>query len=129
MGAMGFVLICCGHYERGFHMLDESIQLNPFYQWWFNAGLAFYYLQKGQYDNVLYWAEKMNMPDVAWEGILKLAAYEGMGRNEKVTALRQHIFQRFPFLQNDGNTYLSAFLCDDKILRQLGNALLPNTSS
>jgi hypothetical protein len=46
----------------------------------------------------------------------------------KVTALRQHIFHRFPFLENHTNKSLQAFLHNDKLPWQLGNALLPNAS-
>jgi TolB-like protein/Tfp pilus assembly protein PilF len=124
MGAVGFVLICCGHYQRGFDMLDESIQLNPYYQWWFNAGLSFYYLHQQEYDNALYWAEKMNMPEVPWYPILKLAACVALNQDQKAKALREKILQDFPFLKEHANEYLSAFLKDQILINRLQQALL-----
>ena len=127
MGAMGFILICCGHYQRGFQMMEESIQLNPYYQWWFNAGLSFYYLHTKEYENAYYWAEKMNMPDIAWEPVLKLAACMGLKEKERAASLRTLIEEKFPFLQEHAQGYLSAFIADEALVNLLVGAVNAKT--
>ncbi len=36
VGAMGFVYVCAGEFEKGFELLKDSVQHNPFCPWWFN---------------------------------------------------------------------------------------------
>ncbi len=66
--------------ERGYAMLNNSIQLNPYYQWWFNAGLRFYFSYKKEFSEAIYWADKIQRQSVSWELILKGAAYAEMGK-------------------------------------------------
>jgi tetratricopeptide (TPR) repeat protein len=44
--AMGFVLICAGEFERGFTLLNHSVQHNPFSPWWYRVAFVFYFLKK-----------------------------------------------------------------------------------
>jgi TolB-like protein/Tfp pilus assembly protein PilF len=122
-GAMGFVLICCGEYENGYKMLDESVQLNPYYQWWFNAGFSFYFFHQGEYANAFYWAEKINMPDVAWELILKIAACIEMDLKETSQQYALKLKTEFPVIVSILPTYLHAFLQDQTLVAKLENAL------
>jgi TolB-like protein len=122
-GAMGFILICCGEYDRGHQMLIESIQLNPYYQWWFNAGLSFYYLHKKEYEQAIYWAEKMGQPAVAWEWIIKLTACKALGNNAEYAAARQHLTHYFYYLEKNFDAYLHAFLGDKTLVNTLSQAL------
>lgn len=124
MGAMGFILICCGEYEKGYKMLDESVQLNPYYQWWFNAGFAFYFFNKEDYENAIYWAEKMNMPEVAWELLLKTASYVEMNNMKEARKSCIELLERFPFLRGILEDYVGAFLQDKSLVDKFYNALL-----
>jgi len=111
-GPMGFSLICCGEYERGFRMIDESIRLNPYYQWWLNAGIAFYHFKKEQYPDAIYWIERMNMPNIPWQLLLKASALAAMNQMDQAKETATQFFQQFPFLQNQLENYTAAFITD-----------------
>ena len=125
MGAMGFILICCGEYDKGFRMLDDSMQLNPYYQWWFNAGLSFYYYHQRQFDNVIYWAEKMNVPHVPWCLMLKTAGHAALQHKEETARLKKQLYEQFPFLRQNLQPYASAFLQDKSLVEDIIRSLLP----
>ena len=36
VGAMGFVYVCAGEFEKGFELLNDSIEHNPFCPWWYH---------------------------------------------------------------------------------------------
>ncbi len=118
-GGIGFCLICCGEYERGFTMLHDSISLNPYYQWWLNAGISFYYLHKAEYSEALIWAKKISMPHIPWEHILEATCYIYLG--EKVLAEKKaaDIRQQFPEIPANFGLYLSSFINDKKLNDQL----------
>jgi TolB-like protein len=124
MGAMGFCLICCAQYERGFKMLSESVQLNPYYQWWYNGGISFYYFQKQAFADAIYWAEKMNMPKVPWELLMKTAALAEMNNLTEAKQSGADLVCQFPFLQNVLESYLGAFIQDEILVAKLYKALL-----
>lgn len=123
MGAMGFILICCEDYERGYRMLMESVQLNPYYQWWYNAGLAFYHLKKNEYDQVIYWADKMGIQQVPWEWMLKMAGHHGLGNHTEANAAGKFLRGHFPNLKENADVYLSAFLKDEVLIETLNKEI------
>ena len=123
-GGMGFILICCGDYENGFKMLDESVQLNPYYQWWFNAGFAFYHFHKGDFWGALYLAEKMNRPDVAWELILKIASCNELSLTNEAHKYWERLTGGFPMVLANIDDYLGAVLRDEALLEKIKAAFL-----
>jgi Tfp pilus assembly protein PilF len=123
-GGIGFCLICAGEYERGFKLLDDSIQLNPYYQWWLNGGLSFYFFQKKEYEDALYWAEKMNMPDVPWELLMKAASLAEMNNLVEASENILKMKQRFPELKDSIKPYLGAFLQSEELVNNLYAAIM-----
>lgn len=123
MGAMGFLLICCGEYDRGYNMLDDSVQLNPYYQWWFNAGFSFYYFYQDDFASSFYWAEKMNTPAVPWETILKIACCVEMNLPEATEEYCTRLKQEFPAIPAILDEYLGAVLRDASLVNKLKGSL------
>lgn len=124
MGGIGTSLIFAGEYERGIKLLDDSIHLNPYYQWWYNGGLAFYHLHKKEYEDAIYWAEKMNMPHIPWELVIKTASLAEMNNMDEARQCAARLQQQFPFIENILRPFLSAFLYDETLIDQLYNGLL-----
>jgi len=117
MGAMAFCLICCGEYDRGIKMLDESIQLNPYYQWWLNGGISFYYFHKKDYDEAIYWAEKINIPHIPWEQLLKIASLVELNKMEDAAKNYRITIKQFLILREMLSEYLNAFILDKTHIR------------
>jgi tetratricopeptide (TPR) repeat protein len=82
-GAMGFVLICAGEFERGFKLLQDSVQHNPYCPWWFNAAFVFYFLVRQKYHEALHWAEKLNVPELYWDPLIKASVLGNLNRVEE----------------------------------------------
>jgi lipoprotein NlpI len=120
-GGLGFCLICCGEYEHGYRMLNDSIQLNPFYQWWFNAGLSLYYLEKGQWDEAYYWAEKMQHPHMPWALIFMITAKQCKGSFEEAAALRRQL--KNYILDADLRETVYTFILDPEMCDRLYGSL------
>lgn len=122
-GGLGFCLICAGEYDRGYLLLSESIQLNPYYPWWFNAGLSIYYFQKAEYEDAVYWAEKMQRQSLIWELLLKAAAYAELGNLSKARVSTQELAQLIPDLSNSIAAILGSFLHSDELVARLLGAV------
>jgi len=87
LGAMAFVMACVGEYDRALKLYEASIKLNPYYPWSFNVGLFLCYYHQREYEKALQWAQKMDMPHVFWDPLLRAAALGQMKRPEARQAL------------------------------------------
>jgi tetratricopeptide (TPR) repeat protein len=120
-GGIGFCLICCGEYEQGYRLLNDSIQLNPFYPWWFNAALSIYHFHKNEFDDAIYWADKLHNHTETWELILKTAAYTDMGDVEQAGTSRQDLLALLPGNMTIQDVVSSFLQSEDLINRLLAN--------
>lgn len=119
MGGMGFCLICCEEYETGIKLMDDSVQLNPYYQWWFNGGFSFYYFKKEAYLDAIYWAEKMNLPHMPWDLLMKTASLAAMNQMEDARKTFLQFQQRFAHLLPFLEPYLNAFIQDKSLTQRI----------
>jgi TolB-like protein len=122
-GGIGFCLICAGEYERGYILLSESIQVNPYYPWWFNAGLSIYHFQKNEYGDAAYWAEKMQRQSIVWELILKAASHAEMKDFGAARLYAQELVQIIPDVSNSLKHILGSFLHSEELINRLLAAL------
>jgi len=83
IGGMGFALTCAGEFERGYELLNKSVEYNPYGPWWFNAGYVFYFLHKKDYQKALQFAEKVSRPALFWDPLLKAATLGHLNRADE----------------------------------------------
>lgn len=122
-GGIGFSLICLGEYERGYKMLTDSIHLNPYYPWWFNGGISFYHFNKNEFEDSIYWADKMHLFSPRWELIMKAGSYVELGNLQEALACASLLSGVFPELTKVKKLYIGAFLQSDEIVNRLLAAL------
>jgi tetratricopeptide (TPR) repeat protein len=123
-GGLGFCLICVGEMERGFTMLCDSIQLNPYYPWWFNAGLSFYFFHRNEYSEAIYWADKMQRQSVVWEMILKGAAFAEMDKVKEAQECLMELKGVLPDYHDRIKPLLNSFLHVDALVNGLYTGLV-----
>lgn len=112
---MGFLCICLGEYETGIAMCREAMRLNPYYQWFINAGICFYYFHLEEFVEAYEWAEKMNRPDVPWWYLLRGCCLYEMGRTEEAELRFQEMLELFPYVRDIMPEYIHAFIKDDQL--------------
>jgi Tfp pilus assembly protein PilF len=112
-GGIGFCLICCGEYEQGYRMIMDSIQLNPYYPWWFNAGISIYHLKNGEYDDAVYWADKLQDYTRIWELLLKMTAHAEAGHAAEAEKARQLLAGLLP--EEQLYKQVHAFIHDEQL--------------
>jgi TolB-like protein len=119
MGAMGFALTCAGEFEKGFKLLNDSILLNPFYPWWFNVGFVLYFLHKKEYKEALYWAEKINMPEILWDSLLKATALAHLNRTDEAKRSLEELIQLIPDTGIQVKDIMESFLLSEDVNREI----------
>jgi TolB-like protein len=119
VGGMGFVLICAGEFERGIKLLQESVLQNPFCAWWFNGGFVFYFLYKKQYNDALYWAVKLNVPEILWDPLLKASVLGHLNRIEEAGANLKLLLQIVPDAGLQVSGILESFLLSPQLVTEI----------
>lgn len=122
-GGLGFCLICLGHYERGYTMLHDSIQLNPYYQWWFNAGLSIYHFENKDFEEAIYWVDKMQRRSPHWDLILRAASYVNLNQGNQAQLALGELKMLLPDYDNQIKPLLGTFLHSNELIDKLWNAL------
>lgn len=122
-GGLGFCLICCGEYDRGYTMLIDSIQLNPYYPWWFNGGLSFHHVEKEEWDDVIYWAEKMHLFSDPWRLILTTTAFAELNNKKAASERAVQLHKSFPHITSNLHAYVGAFLQDQALIARLTKSI------
>lgn len=115
-GSAGFAYICAGEYERGFLLMTEAIQWNPYYPWFLNAAFYFYYLHIGEYQEALYWANLINRKGMVWDPLLRLSALGLLARSgDELEEVRSELFSVSPDFRKRAKHIVGTFLQDNEL--------------
>jgi TolB-like protein len=118
-GAMGFVLICAGEFDRGFILLQDAIQYNPYGPWWFNAGFVFHSLYKKDYQSANHWIEKIDMPQLLWDPMLKASVQGHLNRLEEAGKNLKLLNQLLPDPANQVKIIIESFLLSNDLNKEI----------
>lgn len=110
IGAMGFVLVCAGEFEKGFEWLNDSVLNNPYFPWWFNLGFTWYFHYKKEYEEALHWAEKIDRPEILWDPMMRASALGHLNRMEEARKNLQQLFKLVPDAGNHVQEISESFL-------------------
>jgi len=110
VGGAGFIFICAGEFERGYELLNDSILHNPYCPWWFYAGFVFYYLHKKDYQRAFDCAEKIDVPILFWDPLLKTAALGHLNLTEDAGRMLNRFTQLMPDAHSQVKNVLESFL-------------------
>jgi TolB-like protein/Tfp pilus assembly protein PilF len=122
-GMEGFLFICCGENEKGFKLMERSIQLNRFYPPWFNAGFAFYYMLKKDYECAYYWAKKMNLPGLAWDYLLRASILGHLNRIPEARTVIHDLLKQFPDFHRRIKDYINLLILNEELSTMLTEGL------
>ena len=118
-GAMGFVLICAGEFDRGFILLQDAIQHNPYGPHWFNVGFVFYYLYKKDFQIANHWVEKINVPQLLWDPMLKASVQGHLNRTEDAGKNLKLLNQILPDPANQVKIIIESFLLSNDLTKEI----------
>jgi TolB-like protein len=116
---MGFGLICAGEFERGFKLLWDSVQINPYCPWWCYTGLVFYYFFKKQFQEALHWAEKIIAPELLWDPLMKASVYGHLNLVNEADRNTKLLLNLLPDVATKIKDILESFLLSPELNREI----------
>ena len=80
---MAIMIAFSGDWERGVALAQRAIELNRHHPGWYNNVAFHHHYRKGEYEEALQAAKKINMPEFHWMHLATAAACGMLGRHEE----------------------------------------------
>lgn len=126
VGTAGWFLAMAGQYDKGFRIIEQGMQLNPFVPSWFHFPYYMYYYLDGKYGDALEAIKKFGLPDLFWNPLMHAAALGQLGRITEAQTAFQKLLSLKPDFPERARFYISCFLVKnewvDRILEGLKKA-------
>jgi adenylate cyclase len=82
--------------ERGITLLRRAMRLDPFHPTWFHVPIAIHHLERGELDEALAAARKIDMPGFAPPQILLALIYAELGRQNEARSAVEELLRLRP---------------------------------
>jgi adenylate cyclase len=96
LSAMAIALTGAGQVERGVELARRAIDLNPNHPGYFHVPLFYAHYLKGEFNEALERAVKIDMPQFWWTHVLLAAAYGSLGRRDEARAALDNLLAMKP---------------------------------
>jgi tetratricopeptide (TPR) repeat protein len=81
---------------RGILLVRKAVKLDPFHPTWFNLAIAAHHFDKGEYEEALAAARKINIPGYFWPQIYLAAIYGELGRQSEARSALKELLRLYP---------------------------------
>jgi hypothetical protein len=119
MGIIGCLMISGGEYERGIALIRKSMDLNKSYPLFFHLFTCIYYFKQKDYLLACHQAEKMCMPDLALNVILRISILSRLDKKAEAGVLIASLGENSLNEIWTSKEYLSRLFSDGKLIDQL----------
>ena len=92
---------------------------NPYGPWWFNAGFVFHSLYKKDYQSANHWIEKIDMPQLLWDPMLKASVQGHLNRLEEAGKNLKLLNQLLPDPANQVKNIIESFLLSNDLNKEI----------
>ena len=82
--------------ERGITLVRKAIALDPFHPPWFHFPIARYHFERGEYEEALVAARKIDIPDFFYPHVYLAAIYAELGRQSEAQSALEELLKVRP---------------------------------
>lgn len=96
LSSMGLYIAFAGEYERGVELFRNASALNPHPPGWFYVPFFLDHFRKGEYEEALAEAQKIDMPGYFLSHVARGAAYGKLGREQEAESAAASLLELYP---------------------------------
>ena len=98
VAVMAMLIAFGGEWERGYAIMQRVMAINPHHAGWFHFVPLHYHFKRGEYEEALAAAKRINMPDFPWTYSSTAMVCAELGRWDEAAAAVEEATRRFPQL-------------------------------
>ncbi|MDR7371353.1 hypothetical protein [Flavobacterium aquidurense] len=119
VSGVGCMLIFAGYFDKGYSIMKNAIEKNPYYPCWVNIGFCLYYIEKKDYANAFHWAEKMDSEETFWAPLLKCVSLSFLKEDNKAKKYLDKLLNLEPQAPKKIKNMLSSCVLSEKIITKI----------
>jgi TolB-like protein/class 3 adenylate cyclase len=108
-----------GDFDRGIPMVMKAMALNPHHPSWLHIALCLHHYHKGEYEEALAQAQKVNLPGLYRVYFFRAAALGQLGRKEEAQREIARMLELSPDLSDDPRIHFGRYNYPDEIVDHL----------
>ena len=108
-----------GFWDEALALLGKVFQLNPASPGWCHAMLAFHHYLRGDYDNALLEAHKINMPHMLWDPLFRLIAAVRQGEEPAASIAVSNLLELHPDFAHTGKKLIACSIPNQGYVEQI----------
>lgn len=124
IGASGWLMALVGDWERGLSIIDESRVRNPFHPTWFNVAPFQYHFGRGEFDDALRFAERVKLPGLIWDPLIRAASLAKLGRDDEAKDLIDEILKIDDHFPNYAKLYIGGYVFEEELVLSIYSTLI-----
>ncbi len=124
-GIIGCLMISAGEYDKGLALLEESMEMNPFFPPIFYLFTSLYHFKQGEYRKALQEIEKTDMSGEMLNILLRISILVKMNRKQEAEMLVS-LLKGYPLNGTwVSREFISRFLLDTELVDRLCSGFRP----
>ncbi len=123
VATMAMLIAFSGEWERGVEITRKAMVLNPHHPGWYHFAPFYNHFRKGEYEEALETAKRINMPEFFWSHFVTAAVCGRLGRREDARAALDALERLFPAYREDLPANEELWILDADLVERLMQGL------
>ncbi|HEY4492521.1 MAG TPA: protein kinase, partial [Acidobacteriota bacterium] len=119
LATLGGLLVHTREFERGAKLTHRAIELNPHHAGWFYFPLIWDHCSRGEWEQMLERAKRINMPGVWWVPLVIASACGHLGRKAEAAAARNELLAIDPEFASHARDHMGPLLSASGLIDSL----------
>jgi TolB-like protein/tetratricopeptide (TPR) repeat protein len=115
---MAMLIAFGGEWDRGVEITRGAMALNPHHPGWYHFAPFYDHYRKGEYEQALETAKRINMPEFFWTHYVTAAVCGRLGRREDARAALEALRSSFPDYQERVRANVALWILDAGVVEQ-----------
>jgi len=122
-GAVGVFIAATGDYARALEHYRLSMELVPRYPGWFHLTPCFDHYHRGEYQDALREANRIDVLDFYWEHLLRASLLAYLGRREETERARDALLESVPDFHRRADEVIGLYTLDPPLANKIRRGL------
>ncbi len=122
-GNTGWLYCLMNQFDPGFKLIREYMKIDFQYPKWLHIGTFLFYLDQGDYNNMLVEANMLDTKDLYWSPLLKLISFQKLSQHDHAIQQLNDLIKISPEFLTHSKEYISCLVKSKELSLDMFNAV------